>query len=220
MCIYRLYVLIYAWALAYVNIYIHVYIYIFVFVYIHTYIHIYISIHMFFHTMYVCIYLSVYAWIYLNSLITYVNTNTNTQTLLFILQCLLTKNLARTVIQLLTYIFKNHSVTDWKSRRKMLQIGLMLSEIPWVCLSCRDLHRPFKFVIKAVWNKKMRFCSWRQTKGQSVWVCTKPCIDGAITRFKLETFGLGNRALPDSPLNQFQGLYLLVPRLWSRSVIS
>ena len=120
--------------------------------------------------MYVCIYLSVYVWIYLNSLITHVNTHTHTQTLLCVLQSFLTKN--RTVIQLLTHIFKNHSVTDWKSIG-LLQIGLLLSEIPWVCLSCRDLHRPFKFVIRAVWNKKMRLCSWRQTKGQSVWVHTK-----------------------------------------------
>jgi len=150
--------------------------------------------------MYVCIYLSVYVWIYLNSLITHVNTHTNTQTLLCVFQGFLTKNLARTVIQLLTHIFKNHSVTDWKSRRKMLQIGLMFSKIPWVCLSCRDLHRPFKFVTRLYETKK---CSWRQTKGHSVWVCTKPCIDGAITRFNLETFGLGIRALPDSPLNHF-----------------
>ena len=119
--------------------------------------------------MYVCIYLSVCTWIYLNSLITHVNTHTNTQTLLCVLQGFLTKNLSRTVIQLLTHIFKNHSVTDWKSRRRMLQIGLLLSEIPWVCLACRDLHRPFKFVIKAVWNKKMMLCSWRQTKAKAVW---------------------------------------------------
>jgi len=100
--------------------------------------------------MYVCIYLSVCTWIYLNSLITHVNTHTNPQTLLCVLQGFLTKYLARTVIWLLTHIFKNHSVTDWKSRRRMLQIGLLLSEIPWVCLSCRDLHRPFKFVLTPV----------------------------------------------------------------------
>ena len=104
--------------------------------------------------MYVCIYLSVCAGIYLNSLITHVNTHTNPQTLLYVLRGFLTNYLARTVIWLLTHSFKNHSVTDWKSRRRMLQIGLLLSEIPWVCLSCRDLHRPFKFVIRAVWNKK------------------------------------------------------------------
>jgi len=49
-------------------------------------------------------------------------------------------------------VYKNPSVTDRKSRSRMLQIGLLLSKIPWVCLSCRDFHRSFKFVLKAVWN--------------------------------------------------------------------
>jgi len=151
-----------------------IYIYMYIYICLYTYIHIYMCTYAFicfFICMYVYIYLSVCAWIYLNSLITHVNTYTNSQTLPCVLQGFLTKNLARTVIQLLTHIFKNHSVTDWKSTRRMLQIGLLLSEIPWVCLSCQDLHRPFKFVIRAVWNKKMRLCSWRQTKGQSVWIC-------------------------------------------------
>jgi len=151
--------------------------------------------------MYVCIYLSVYAWIYLNSLVTHVNTHTNTQTLICVLQGFLTKNLARTVIQLLTHIFKNHSVTDCKSRRRMLQIGLMLSKIPRVCLSCRDLHRSFKFVIRASWNKIMRLCSWRQIKEQSVWVYANPRVDGAPARVELATLGLGFWGVPASPLN-------------------
>jgi len=130
---------------------------IYTYLYSYTCIHIYMYTHVFiwfFICMYVYIYLSVYAWIYLYSL----------STLLCVLQGFLTKNLARTVIQLLTHIFKNHSVTDWKSRRRMLQIGLLLGEISWVCLSCRDLHHPFKFVIRAVWNQKISLCSWRKTK--------------------------------------------------------
>ena len=71
-----------------------------------------------------------------------------------------------TVIQLLTHIFKNYSVTVWKSRRGILQIDLLLSEISWVCLSCRDLHRPFKFVLRAVWNQKISLCSGRKNKSE------------------------------------------------------
>jgi len=129
------------------------------YLYLYTYIHIYMYTYAFiwvFICMYAYIYLSVCAWIYLNSLIT----------LLCVLQGFLTKNLARTVIQLLTHIFKNHSVTDWKSRRRILQIGLLLSETPWVCLSCRDLHRPFKFAIRAAWNQKISLCSWHKNKFQ------------------------------------------------------
>ena len=61
-------------------------------------------------------------------------------------------------------VYKNPSVTDWKSRIRMLQMGLLLSKIPGVCLSCRELHRPFKFVLTAVRYKKIRLCSWRYNK--------------------------------------------------------
>ena len=156
---------------------------------LYTYIHIYMYTHVciwFFICMYVYIYLSVYAWIYMNSLIT----------LLCVLQGFLTKHLVRTVIQLLTHSFKNHSVTYWKSRRGMLQIGLLLSEIPWVCLSGRDAHRPFKFVIRAVWNKKIRLCSWRQTKGAhsvSLYIIFYWTLQGAISRFEPRSLGITPR---------------------------
>jgi len=152
MYIYRLYVFVHACAYIYICICkIYSYLYLYTYIHIYTYTHVFIC---FFICMYVCIYLSVYAWIYLNSLIT----------LLCVLQGFLTKNLARTVIWLLTHLFKNHSVTDWEPRRRMLQIGLLLSEIPWVCLSCRDFHSSFRLVLRAVWNQKMRLFSWRKNR--------------------------------------------------------
>jgi len=105
----------YMYSYMYEHMYIYLYMYIYAYLYSYTYIHIHMYTYAFIHffiCMYVYIYLSVCAWIYLNSLITHVNTHTNTQTLLCVLQGFLTKNLARTVIWLLTHIFKNHSVAD------------------------------------------------------------------------------------------------------------
>jgi len=131
--------------------------YLYSYTYIHTYVYTYVY-KCFFICMYVHIYLTVYVWMYLNSLITYAN---NTQILLCVLQGFLTKDSARTVIWVLTHIFKHHpsiqkSFRDiGKSRSRMLQPDRPIVERD----SCRDLHRPLSFILRAVWNKKISLCS-------------------------------------------------------------
>jgi len=143
---------------SYIHMPLYTYVNIYMYIYKHSYPYTYIQIYMYMNVytcfsicMYVYIYLSVYLCIYLNSLaliITHVNTHTNTQSLLCVRLGFLTTNSARSVIWLLTHIFKNHSkctkIHRWlpaNSRSRMLQIGLLLGEILWGCLSCRDLHR-------------------------------------------------------------------------------
>jgi len=178
---------------------------IFIYVYICIYIHIYIRIHTYIYTCihmrsyvfsYVCTYTSIYLSVHESIRIRMSHMWIRTQihklsSVSFKTSSL--KKLARTVIQLLTHMFKNHSVTDWKSRRRMLQIGLLLSEIPWICLTCRDLQCPFKFVIRAVWNKKRLVRDAKQKGSQCEFV---QMWYGAIVRFELCTFGPRTRRPP------------------------
>ena len=39
-----------------------------------------------------------------------------------------------------------------------------MSEVSTVYRSCQDLHRLFKFVLRAVWNQKISLCSRRKNK--------------------------------------------------------
>jgi len=156
----------------YTHVYMYTYIHICMYICVHTYI--YTCIHMYLYVIsYVCMHTSIYLsmyyesiWIHLSHMWIRIQIHKfssvafkasspwlrTRRVLSFDYEHMSSKIIS---------MYKNPSVTDWKSRSRMLQIGLLLSEIPWVCLSGRDLHRPFKFVLKAVWNNKISLCSWR-----------------------------------------------------------
>jgi len=161
MCMYicRIYVFIYACACIYI--YIYMYMYIYTYLYSYTYIHIFMYTYVFvffsYVYMYKFIYLSMYyesIWIHLSHMWTRIQIH-KFSSMSFKASSLRTRRVLsfdyeHTSSKIIP-AYKNPSVTDSKSRSRMLQIGLLL----WVCLSCRDLHRPYKFVLKAAWNKKI-----------------------------------------------------------------
>jgi len=49
-------------------------------------------------------------------------------------------------------MYRPHWLTG-KSRSRLLKIGILLRELSWFHLSFWDLHRPFEFLVKALWPK-------------------------------------------------------------------